>query len=423
MHTLASLHCALLLAWAQPLPGEQLSSVQTLPSSQLMALPAPHLPPSQVSPSVHRLLSVQTALLVMWPQPAILSQLSSVQGLPSSQLATLPGTQAPALQTSPTVHTVPSSQGTVLFVDVHAPVTGLQFSVVQGFLSSQVLGPLGVQTPTLQISPTVQLLLSSHLAVLKPCSQPAIASQLSSVHGLPSSQLIGLPALHKPLAHTSPLLQTVPSSQGSVLLVKMQPDFTSQLSVVHNLPSSQIFWLPGLQAPLLHWSFTVHTLLSVQNALLFATTQPFALSQLSSVHPLPSSHTMSPPGLHALSLQVSPLVQALPSSHGCTLLKWAQPLLASQPSSVHKLLSLQSIALPGMHLPPSHASSWLHTLASVQGALLFLNTQPLSLSQLSSVQTLPSSQGNFLPGVHLLSAQMSLVVQASLSSQATMLAM
>jgi len=319
VHTLPSLHAAVLLLCLQPLAGLQLSSVQALPSSQLMTAPGLHTPAAQMSPSVHKLLSLQGLVFFTLLQPADLSQLSSVQGFPSSQLALAPGTHAPPPQTSPTVQTLPSSQGAVLLVEVQAPLTGSQFSVVQGFLSSQALGPLGVHTPALQVSPTVQLLLSSQTLALLAWLQPADGSQLSSVHGLPSLQLTGPPAAQTPPAQTSPRVQTLPSSQGKVLLATMQPFLLSQLSVVHNLPSSQFWAAPGTHAPSAQASLTVHTLPSVQPTVLLTKLQPSMASQPSSVQLLPSLQGVLPKPLQLPLAHLSPLVQALPSEH-CTAL-------------------------------------------------------------------------------------------------------
>jgi len=64
----------------------QLSLVQPLLSSQLAAAPAWHAPAEQTSPTVHALPSVQPAALATWVQPVPASQPSAVQTLPSLQL-------------------------------------------------------------------------------------------------------------------------------------------------------------------------------------------------------------------------------------------------------------------------------------------------------------------------------------------------
>ena len=70
--------------------------------------------------------------------------------------------------------------------------------------------------------------------------------------------------------------------------------------------------------------------------------QPPAVSQLSAVHALPSSQSGGGPPLHDPPLQVSLVVQALPSVHGALLLAYAQPVAGLQASSVQGLPSVQA---------------------------------------------------------------------------------
>ncbi len=84
------------------------------------------------------------------------------------------------------------------------------------------------------------------------------------MHGLPSSQLLGLPGTQAPAAQASPSVQTEPSEQGTVLFTDWQPFLTSHVSVVHGLPSSQLLGALGVQTPPLHASPLVHALLSEQ---------------------------------------------------------------------------------------------------------------------------------------------------------------
>jgi hypothetical protein len=116
------------------------------------------------------------------------------------------------------VQAEPSLHDAVLLADWQ-PVISLHVSVVQGFLSSQSLGPPGVHTPALQVSPMVQLLLSLQGAALPVCVQPFSLSQLLSVQGLPSSQAMAAPDLHAPAVQVSPKVQTLASSHGNVLLL------------------------------------------------------------------------------------------------------------------------------------------------------------------------------------------------------------
>ena len=238
VQTLPSEQLALLAPCWQPASGSQLSSVQALPSAQFLTPLEVHAPAAHTSVSVHTLPSLHVAVLATCRHPDPPSQLSSVQGLPSLHEIAAPDRQAPPAHWSPTVHTLPSLHGTVLLVDLH-PVAVSQLSVVQGLLSSQVLGPVGVQTPLVQASPTVQLLLSEQLASLLTCRQPLTALQESVVHGLPSSHPSVLPDWHAPAAQTSPVVQTEPSEHGKLLLALTQPAVGAQLSVVQGLPSSQ----------------------------------------------------------------------------------------------------------------------------------------------------------------------------------------
>src|SRR5438876_92372 len=120
-----------LFAWAQPVAGLQESVVQTLPSSQLVGAPPAQAPPLQASPEV--------------------------QALPASQPAGGRPLQIPPLHVSPVVHTLPSSQAGALFACVQ-PVAGLQESSVQTLPSLQLAGGPPAQAPPLQASPEVQAL-------------------------------------------------------------------------------------------------------------------------------------------------------------------------------------------------------------------------------------------------------------------------
>src|SRR5438445_726951 len=86
------------------------------------------------------------------------------------------------------------------------------------------------------------------------------------------------------------------------------------------------------------------------------------------------------------------VVQASPSLHGAVLLVWRQPPAPSQVSSVQGLLSSQFWVVVAVHVPPWQVSPIVQGLASSQGAMLFTLMQPLTGSQPSSVQGLPSSQ-------------------------------
>lgn len=95
----------------QPEAGAQLSVVQVLPSSHVGAAPPTHVPPKQLSAVVHALPSEQftPSLPGACAQPLAMSQESTVQGLPSSQLTPVPW-QNLATQVSLLVQALPSLQ-------------------------------------------------------------------------------------------------------------------------------------------------------------------------------------------------------------------------------------------------------------------------------------------------------------------------
>jgi len=163
------------------------------------------------------------------------------------------------------------------------------------------------------------------------------------VHTFPSSQLSASPPTHRPALHVSWVVQALPSSHGAVLLACRQPRARSQESVVHTFPSLQLGGDPPTQLP------------------------------------FPS--------------QVSWVVQALPSSHGAVLFVRTQPLAGLQESVVQTFPSLQLGGGPPRQCPaPSQVSPVVHALPSLQGAVLFVCTQPLAGLQESVVQTFPSLQ-------------------------------
>src|SRR5439155_15750734 len=101
--------------------------LQMTSSSQTTGCPV-QLPLLQVSSVVHLLLSSQGAVLGLLTQlPVPGSQLSSVQTLPSSQFGGGPPTQLPFLQASSVVQASPSLQAVPLaFAGVgHVPLGGL----------------------------------------------------------------------------------------------------------------------------------------------------------------------------------------------------------------------------------------------------------------------------------------------------------
>jgi hypothetical protein len=187
----------------QPLTGWQVSVVQPLPSSQLSGVPAEHTPawqvssPLQTSPSGQGV-PLSTGLVV---QPKTGSQLSVVHTLPSSQVSGVPAVHTPPWHVSSPLQTSPSRQGVPLTTVVFwQPVTGSQLSVVHGLLSSQLSAVPAVHTPPWQVSLPLQTLPSGHAVPFTTgvLEQPKAGSQLSVVHTLLSSQLSGGPAVQTP---------------------------------------------------------------------------------------------------------------------------------------------------------------------------------------------------------------------------------
>ena len=118
------------------------------------------------------------------------------------------------------VQALPSLQLALLFTEPHAPVAASQVSVVQTLLSLQFFGVPGLQAPAEQTSLSVHGFPSSHAAVLFTKPQPVVAEQNGVVHGLLSSgHVTGEPA-HTPLLQTSPVvhgelsLQELPVGAG-----------------------------------------------------------------------------------------------------------------------------------------------------------------------------------------------------------------
>jgi hypothetical protein len=333
------------------------------------------------------------------------------------------------------------------------PLVGSQASVVQVLLSLQSAG-VPVQVLAVQASLSVQALPSSHAPLLAEFRHfcPGV-SQLSAVHTLPSSQLVGFTPLHSaPSSHASALVQKLPSLQAAPttravplqvpatqpslpvqalpslqgapllrLLTVQVPLVLSQPSSVHGLPSSHTVALPGLQLPLAQASPVVQASPSLQGRVLGVELQP--PEQASVVHSLPSSQALLPRQMPVL--QASPLVQVLLSLQGVPLLAAAkvQPLTASQLSTVQALLSAQTTWVP-TQLPDLQASPLVHTVPSLHElpSVLALCRQPCLLSQASLVQPLLSSQLPTAPEVQMPLLQASPVVQALSSLQLVPLA-
>ena len=162
---------------------------------QTTAVP-PHVPPLQVSFVVHAFPSSHGAMLLACWQPDCALQLSSVQGLWSSQSSVMPGWHLLLTHVSKPVQMLMSSQSPSATqqsgtgVCLH-PIPWSQKSVVQGELSSQLTGA---------------------------CWQPRTSSQVSVVQALPSLQSSPMGAeWHMPV-----LVSQVSAPSQTVLLVQSE---------------------------------------------------------------------------------------------------------------------------------------------------------------------------------------------------------
>lgn len=143
-----------------------------------------------------------------------------------AQITGLPGKQAPATQTSasvqrlPSLHAVPS--GFAGFE--HAPVKGLHVPATwHGSLAVQVTGLPPKQVPASQKSPCVHALPSLHGVPFGAGGfeqSPVTGLQIPATwHGSLAEQTTAAPGWQVPPLHTSPVVQALPSSQGLVLFV------------------------------------------------------------------------------------------------------------------------------------------------------------------------------------------------------------
>ncbi len=157
-------------------------------------------------------------------------------------------------------HTWPVAH--TLGLNEHWPAS--QLSVVQGSWSSQAAAcaqPCAAET---HLS-VVHTLPSSQLSAL---TQPPFA-QLSVVHLLLSSQVIGVP-LHTPLAHWSPWVQPLESEQAPPTGVRKHCPLAGLHAPCWQLAFGQTVATPAVHLPALQTSLAVHELPSSHFALLAA---------------------------------------------------------------------------------------------------------------------------------------------------------
>jgi hypothetical protein len=162
-----------------------------------------------------------------------------------------------------------------------------------------------------------------------------LASQMSVVHALPSSQP-GRPPTHAPATQVSAPLQGSPSSHDAATGECTQPLVESHASAVQTLRSSQsrsvaTMQIPCWQRPPLHASPVLH------GPAFGACAQPLAGSHESSVHTLLSSQSRGVPAVQAPSAQISVPSQASPSAHEAVFALCTQEPPSSAASSVQGL--------------------------------------------------------------------------------------
>src|SRR5262249_42446214 len=159
-------------------------------------------------------------------------------------------------------------------------------------LSSQFGAVPEVQVPAWQVSAPLHRLPSLHDVPLTTavCRQPSTGSQESVVHGLPSSQLDGVPEVQRPAWQVSTPLHTVAAWQGVLSLPAAcwPPCTVLHESAVQALPSLQSGGVPAVQLPFWQVSTPLQALPSLQVVPLLSTTNwhPAAGLQESPVHGL-----------------------------------------------------------------------------------------------------------------------------------------
>ncbi len=182
-------------------------------SSQSGAAPPTQAPAEQRSVVVQASPSAQASVLFVCTQPSESSQLSVVHTLSSSQSGATPPAHDLLLHVSAVVQALASSQGRVLAA-LTQPCVGSQLSVVHRLLSSQSGATPPWQTPLEQVSLSVHALPSSHATVLFVWAHPDVGSQLSVVHTSLSLQLSAGPPVQMLSRQASAVVQASESSQG-----------------------------------------------------------------------------------------------------------------------------------------------------------------------------------------------------------------
>jgi hypothetical protein len=210
------------------------------------------------------------------------SQVSIVQGLPSSSEMDCPGTHAPERQMSLVVHRSFALQGVLSGAGepAHVPVAGLQVPATwHAPAAVQVTGLPAEHTPAWHESPCVQRLPSlqgvpSGAAGLE--HVPVVGSQAPATwHWSGGAQVTGFEPVHDPLAqandwkHALFPVHAVPS--GAVGLEHWPVAGLQVPAWWHGSLAVHVTWLPAVQTPDWHVSFRSQPFPSLQ-AVPFAAT-------------------------------------------------------------------------------------------------------------------------------------------------------
>ena len=228
----------------------------------------------------------------------------------------------------------------------------------------------------------------------------------------PSLQFGAGPPAQEPPEQASLVVHAFPSLQEAVLFANTQPAAPLQESLVQPFPSLQTSAVPPTQEAAVHVSLVVQELPSLHGDVLFRCAHPAAGAQESFVQPFPSLQERAAPPTHTPLAQVSLVVQELPSLHGDVLFVNTHPVPGLQESVVQALPSLHVIAAPALHEPLEHVSAPVHASPSLQAFVLFVCTQPEAGAQESVVQPFASSQLTSEPPVHVPPKHFSPVVHA-----------
>ena len=313
-----------------------------MPSLQFSAGPPTQVPPLHVSAVVQALPSLQDAVLFVLTQPVDGLHESFVQTLPSLQLGAGPPTQVPPAQVSAVVQAFPSLHDAVLFAWTQ-PVAGLHESSVQTLLSLQFeRRAADADAAARRRRPSCRRCRRCRTPCCSRGRSPVAGLHESSVQTLPSLQFERRAADAGAAARTCrPWCTRCRRCTDAVLFVWTQPVDGLHESFVQTLPSLQFSAGPPTQVPPLHVSAVVQALPSLQDAVLFVLTQPVAGLHESSVQTLPSLQFGAGPPTQVPPAQVSAVVQALPSLQDAVLFAWTQPVAGLHESFVQTLPSLQ----------------------------------------------------------------------------------